>query len=688
MDLFSETETKTESDSDSKSETEHVVDQMITYNQESDQCTDEKESKMSPRYISSMIFNESGTKYEKARNFAFMCRYGLIEQIIQNIDSIEDINIKFTNGNTFLLCCVQGDHVEAIKILLNHKDIDPYCRTFKGKNLLHLAIFLNSKKTLRWLSERSKYYHELVTRNTYTSCNVFHTAVESKNVEYMIEMLKNENKKIHHLLLEKDADSRTPFLLALHSSQFAMADILLKHSKENIDVDIAYHSMWEGIYGTIYNMKGRGDEGDASYIVMITLTSNRVFELNLGGNVMHLNKHGIILESNYGKEISKKNADKLYDENGLKLKCHHYEDYENIPLSEITLKRNKLIKKYLEAIKDKYIFPQYLLGQIKITDLIANEDNIINDKNALEISEMMIHSNKNQLVINDGAEFIKINKNDYYELIKYETIPENCVVKKLSTESEYHPDQLVILERMNQIPHIHRAIGYTTNNQGIVDNIIYEEMKYNMRDLLNSSDASLLKSEQRIRIINQLFEFNANLTDEHLFDYLSYDIKMSCEDLYLDENLNLRVNCVDFRINVKSESQVGVEKMAICVAEILTGLKHNPENNLIDKIYNNMHDLIVDHQMVDHRIKWTNDQLQYIEYLLVLCVGMYKMSDICYQIPELKYDESTCPICMVHPMTGKYMCSHRSCMGCAKKIKNCYMCRKPVRNPILGYWMF
>src|SRR5437879_5160246 len=84
------------------------------------------------------------TKYITGRNFAVACRYGLLEEVKQNINRIEDINIKFQKGRTFLVYAVIGDHLNIVKILLNHPNINPYCTSYLGYNVLHYSIVYNS----------------------------------------------------------------------------------------------------------------------------------------------------------------------------------------------------------------------------------------------------------------------------------------------------------------------------------------------------------------------------------------------------------------------------------------------------------------------------------------------------------------------------------------------------------------
>ncbi len=78
--------------------------------------------------------------YIQGRNFVIACRYGILEEIKQNIDKIQDINMKLRNGHTFLSHAVIGDHLDVFKTLLYHPSIDSYCTSIRGMNVLHISI--------------------------------------------------------------------------------------------------------------------------------------------------------------------------------------------------------------------------------------------------------------------------------------------------------------------------------------------------------------------------------------------------------------------------------------------------------------------------------------------------------------------------------------------------------------------
>ncbi len=129
-----------------------------------------------------------------------------------------------------------------------------------------------------------------------------------------------------------------------------------------------------------------------------------------------------------------------------------------------------------------------------------------------------------------------------------------------------------------------------------------------------------------------------------------------------------------------------MKKLAICIIEILTGKEYSYS---VKNITNNMNpcNLIINHRLADQRIQWHEEDKEKIEYLFLLSLGLYEISDYSNKIPEIKLYENTCSICMNHPITAKFSCSHTFCMDCAKKTEECYICRKPVHDSLLGYWI-
>ncbi len=368
------------------------------------------------------------------------------------------------------------------------------CTTYEGYNLLHLSIIFNSENILVWLIGKnlnieSSYYKNLVQRNTFKKQNIFHIVVKSKNTDVLKKLLMNVNN--FNYLFETDVKNRTPFTYAIVKSYFSIADIIF----------IEMHKHPCNIY-----IK------DVNYFLC-----QEIFKLFRNKNI-------------------------------LKVSIFNLENINN--------NTNMIVLKYL---KNKYFFAKYLFEQIK-GNIISSEYEIT------EINELIIDSNHNQRN-NDCKEFMKLNNKEYIQLIKFDKISDykNSVFPKTGTgtgtgdiimkiptlNNNIHPDILVILTRMNANPYMLHAIGYTTNNQGIVDKIIFSSMRHNLRKILKSDEqACELKSEIRLKIIDQLFKAHNSFINEHMFDYESPNVYMSCEDIYLDDNFNIKIKNIEFRVNI------------------------------------------------------------------------------------------------------------------------------------------
>ena len=294
--------------------------------------------------------NTPMTKYIASRNFVIACRYGLVKEVTQNINEIDDINMKFEYGRTFLLYAVIGDHLDVFKILLNHPNINSYCTSQNGYNVLHYAIIHNSTNISSWLIKTDGlYYKKLLLGKTFRLRNSVHVAIGHKNIQFILKLVREEKNR--YMLLEKDTKSMTPFMYAIKKSYFALADILYKCTSEIISIDAIHYPLFKGIYAQFWLVRGDSNGRDAVYLTLKTESTQTEFSLNLDDSVIHLEEDGIILTSNFGTNLSKKGVNKLYTKYGITKDLYHY---DLINHNELITREIRTIKRFLEKVKEKY----------------------------------------------------------------------------------------------------------------------------------------------------------------------------------------------------------------------------------------------------------------------------------------------------------------------------------------------
>ncbi len=601
------------------------------------------------------------------------------------------------------------------------------------------APMYNSTSILSWLTKTNgAYYKKLLSGKTFKLKNTLHVAIQSKNVRYLLELLS----KNRSMLFEKDKNSLTPFMYAIKKSYFAIADILLKYTSETINLDTLHYSLFKGIYRLFWLVRGIDDGKDAIYLVLKTDVTDTEFLMNLYDDKFDLEENGIIFASNFGKSLSKESVKKSYETNGIMEDLYHY---DTIDPDELLFRERITIKRFLEKVQERYVFAKYLLHQSSLdgkkinanndqeerekkkiifkgneenkvekddnADKILTRSMLINSygkgikNNIIELQDLQIKFEKETNIKNDFATLLEINQTPYTELILYDSknLPNDktIFIKNLNPGFEYHPDILVILTRMNSLTYILKAIGYTIKDTRI-NKIVYEPMPHNLNDLLNSNQFSY---QNRFSIIEKLIDIYKNqYKRNHIFDYTLSHIDFSSDTIFIDSDYNVKLSGIDFRINVKRHKPI--RRFSILIAEILFGINDTydgkNESMLLNLCIGNMVDMVIDLQKVIDQLtkrkltptlglnELSNNDIEKIQLLLMASVSAYIISHRTIGYNKFKWNEgeTTCSICMINTLTARFDCSHTFCVSCAKKTKNCYVCRQRVSDFATGYWFF